>query len=572
MPKFFLIIIKRRKKKIESYFCICSKKLQCEDLIGITIPNFSSQIESDTSGNEGNIEENNKNEILKFKEGFLVRAIKNARCVIFDQINEAPSTVYERLNGLLDKKYNDEDNTFPIPEYSEKANPKIKKNFRIICTCNSNKLKNISPAFLSRFDIVYLENQLDNINEYRELVETLFQRFEKLEKEERKMKKEKKDKEINSNNNGIEYHQPNEVNDNMDYSVSDKMINLVIDKIKILKNVDSAEKKYISNYSISSISRFCFSIYKLLLKFRDKLIREINEEEIVNIVFDLRFLKNPNEIKISKYPSIRNFILEIIKNIKQSELEENYSFENSENLENFVGIVYLSSLINLYLCVESPPGYGKKTAARVIAKMREIDENLEKKFYIQTFHSSTYPTNLYGTSTINYNQITFNKGPLTRALIEEKFFIADELNISPLSTILSIVPILDLIFDTRLFIPGMVSYNKEFRISSSFFLIICQNNVGIIGRSELPASLLRKIRKINYPELEDKEIKKICNDIDIFLSNHNNNNILIGKEESEKIAKCMIQFKKEKQHFKEPWSLRDVTKLIKRLKYQKEKK
>ena len=563
---------KKEKKKIEPYLCICSKKLQCEDLIGITIPNFTNQIESDTSGNEANREDYNNNEILKFKEGFLVKAIKKGRCVIFDQINEAPSTVYERLNGLLDKKYNDEDNTFPIPEYSDKVKPKIKKNFRIICTCNSAKLKNISPAFLSRFDIIYLENQLDNIKEYRELVEKLFQRFEILEKDERKMKKIKKDKEINSNNNGIEYHQTNEDNNNLDYSVSDKMINLIIDKIKILKNVDSAEKKYFSYYSISSISKFCSSIYKLLLKFRDKLIGEIKEEEIVNIVFDLRFLKNPDEIKISKYPSIRNFILQITKNIKRSELEENYSFENSENLENFVGIVYLSSLINLYLCVESPPGYGKTTAARAIAEMREIDENLEKKFYIQTFHSSTYPTNLYGTSTINNNQITFNKGPLTRALIEGKFFIADELNISPLSTILSIVPILDLIFDTRLFIPGMVSYDKEFRISSSFFLIICQNNVGIIGRSELPSSLMRKIRKINYPELEDKEIIKICNDIDVFLSINNNNKILIGKEESEKIAKCMIQIKNEKKLFQEPWSLRDVTKLIKRLQYQKEKK
>ena len=63
------------------------------------------------------------------------------RCVIFDQINEAPSTVYERLNGLLDKKYNDEDNKFPVPECSEKTSFKIKKNFRIICTCNHKKIK-----------------------------------------------------------------------------------------------------------------------------------------------------------------------------------------------------------------------------------------------------------------------------------------------------------------------------------------------------------------------------------------------------------------------------------------------
>lgn len=64
--------------------------------------------------------------------------------------------------------------------------------------------------------------------------------------------------------------------------------------------------------------------------------------------------------------------------------------------------------------------------------MREIDENiLDKKFNNQTFHSSSYPSDLYGTSTINNNQIIFIKGPLTRALIEGKFYIADNLNISP---------------------------------------------------------------------------------------------------------------------------------------------
>ena len=40
---------------------------------------------------------------------------------------------------------------------------------------------------------------------------------------------------------------------------------------------------------------------------------------------------------------------------------------------------------------------------------------------------------------------------------------------------------------------------------------------------------------------------------------------MIGKEESEKIGRCMIETKKNKI-FQEPWSLRDVTKLIKRLK------
>ena len=313
-------------------------------------------------------------------------------------------------------------------------------------------MKNISPAFLSRFDIIYLENQLDNINnDYKELVDKIFLRLEILEKDNRK----RREREINSKNKNLNIFNVYKKSKEFDYSVSENLKNLVIDKIKILKDKNLSQKNYFSYYSFSFISKFCFSVYKLLLKFRERLIKDIKEEEIVNIVFDLIFLKNPDEIQISKYPSINKFISDINENIQKSkEIEEKYSFNSSEKLKNFVGIVYLSSLINLYLCVESPPGYGKTTAARAIGEMREIDENnLDKKFYIQTFHSSSYPLDLYGTSTINNNQIIFNKGPLTRALIEGKFYIADNLNIAPITTILSIVPILDLIFDTRLFIP-----------------------------------------------------------------------------------------------------------------------
>jgi len=318
---------KDKKKKIkEPYLCICSKKLQCEDLIGITVPNFSNDLKGDTNVRE-NTDKNYNNEILKFKEGFLVKAIKKGRCVIFDQINEAPSTVYERLNGLLDKKYNDEDNTFPIPECSEKENPKIKKNFRIICTCNISQLKNISPAFLSRFDIIYLENQLDDINDnFKELVNKIFLRLENLEKDDKKRKiemdmnnndddmkskkemdidnndddmKSKKEMDIDNNDDLFESKEENK-NKDFDFSVSENLKNLIINKIKILKAENFAQTKYFSYYSFSYINKFCFSVYKLLLKFREKRIKEINEKEIVNVVFDLIFLKDPDEIRISK--------------------------------------------------------------------------------------------------------------------------------------------------------------------------------------------------------------------------------------------------------------------------------
>ena len=105
----------------------------------------------------------------------------------------------------------------------------------------------------------------------------------------------------------------------------------------------------------------------------------------------------------------------------------------------------------------------------------------KKNFIFKHFHSSTYPNDLYGSSTINNNQIKFNCGPLTRALIEGKYYIADELNISPMSTILSIVPILDLIFDTRLFIPGI--YNLLSKIKSKIRTIESIVDIGEIFHS-----------------------------------------------------------------------------------------
>ena len=49
---------------------------------------------------------------------------------------------------------------------------------------------------------------------------------------------------------------------------------------------------------------------------------------------------------------------------------KNIFLKIQESIKKFVLIVYISSLINLYLCVVSPPGSGKTTAARAIAEIR----------------------------------------------------------------------------------------------------------------------------------------------------------------------------------------------------------
>ena len=81
--------------------------MQCSDLIGQTKPCPIS-------------DKSNNKEILKFKPGLLVEALEKGRMVALDCINEANATVYERLNGLLDKKNNEEKEHIVLPENTEK--------------------------------------------------------------------------------------------------------------------------------------------------------------------------------------------------------------------------------------------------------------------------------------------------------------------------------------------------------------------------------------------------------------------------------------------------------------------
>ena len=158
---------KEENSQNESCLCLCTKNLQCSDLIGQTKP-------CPKNGNS--------NEILKFYPGFLVDAIKEGKTVVLDCINEANATVGERLNGLLDKKNNVEENYFDLPENTEEVKIRIHSNFRMICTCNINKIKDMSPAFVNRFDVIVLENQLEDLEDTQlgELISNLFISFDRI--------------------------------------------------------------------------------------------------------------------------------------------------------------------------------------------------------------------------------------------------------------------------------------------------------------------------------------------------------------------------------------------------------
>ena len=176
----------------ENYFCICTENINCWDLIG------RFQINEDLSQNNEKIEQKKK-ELMKWVDGFLLEGVKKGRCVILDQIEEAPSTISERLNSLLDKKYDEAINYFYVNENPKNRKIKINENFRLICTCDD--INKMSPAFVNRFDIIYFEDQLSTINE-KELKSFIIYMIDKTyksfknhnnEKEENKIIKELND-------------------------------------------------------------------------------------------------------------------------------------------------------------------------------------------------------------------------------------------------------------------------------------------------------------------------------------------------------------------------------------------
>ena len=110
----------KKIKKSNIFYCLCTDKLKSPDLIG------KQSLTNDTSPGK---------ELIEWKNGFLSTAIENGEVVVLDALDKTSATVTERLNGLLEQKYDDTEKVkFDVPENPQKPEIIIHQNFRLVCT------------------------------------------------------------------------------------------------------------------------------------------------------------------------------------------------------------------------------------------------------------------------------------------------------------------------------------------------------------------------------------------------------------------------------------------------------
>ncbi|KAK8878640.1 hypothetical protein M9Y10_005420 [Tritrichomonas musculus] len=566
------------KDRDEHFYCICTEDTKVADLIGHQSPNSKAEA-GDT--------------IIVWIPGFLTKAIKGGRCCVLESIDEAPATVTERLNGLLDQKYDGKERFFDIPENPNTNENRIliRDTFRILATCDVDKIGMISPAFLNRFDVIVLEDQITPSSNELDIDNFLSQLFKKfsyqaVERKKReeilkliKQKREKKKKKPEIKKPVIK-GMPVKIIEEIDESDDDDDDDDKIPEIKdseipeIIFNVSPECSKLAAveikeNFKIwknlSKMSRVCKAIATFMLEFKnDPILIGVKPQSIVYYALNLMSGDKIYDLK-EVDAKIEKAFLNKLKENKTDSTDQEFYFDKSPLLCTFMSKLMAYSMIQQPVCVSGPTGVGKTSAARKFARMRySYDDKKSGKFQMHSFHAGTKTSHFYGTSTLRNGKLDFIEGTLTTALENGDVFIADEFNLSPQAVMKSLAPALEQTIESDIFIPGL---DNSISISPDFFFIACQNELGTLGRNAIPETISPRFVYIDYPTPSKEDLQNICVQISKGGETEDTKD-LIPDQVSRKLAEYMTELNKLTGGYITPWSLRDIYKIFNRVRYQ----
>ena len=341
-------------------------------------------------------------------------------------------------------------------------------------------------------------------------------------------------------------------------------INKIIENNEIIEEI----KKYYLEYknqneigmNMTSFSKFIRSI--ILLMFKLKYEEFTNDFKIiVKLVYDLLF-NDPSSITIDE--KMKEYIL---KNKLIEDPINKYFFHGITKIENYMLSLYLYCAMNIHIYVFGPPGVGKTAGAECLARIRKKIENLDGNYKKYAFNSSTNPSDIYGAETLVDGEVKLIDGPLTESALKGQSFIADEMNLSSNSTMMSLIPIFNTIHNRPIYFPGL---QTPIKINPNFWFGAFQNYEGTSGRNATPHELALKLIRLDYPKVQKEDIKNICLNIrnSIYkIKDLPNSNI--SDDEILELADFMIKLNQKREDGNlssaEAWSIRNLENLINRM-------
>jgi midasin (ATPase involved in ribosome maturation) len=225
--------------------------------------------------------------------------------------------------------------------------------------------------------------------------------------------------------------------------------------------------------------------------------------------------------------------------------EQKYFFKESETIKNYMISLYLYCIMNIHIYVFGPPGVGKTAGAECLARIRARNEKLYGDYKKYAFNSSTNPADIFGAETLMDGQIKLVDGPLTETALRGQTFIADEMNLSSNSTMMSLIPIFNTIYNRPIYFPGL---QTPIKISHNFWFAAFQNYEGTAGRNATPHELAIKLVRLDYPNVKTEDIRDICKKIrDTIYSNKKLNQPNISDDKIIELSNFMIELNKKKR-------------------------
>ena len=478
------------EKRNENFLFIFSPETTVSDMIGKYTP--KANIEDSSSG------------IFEWRNGPLTLAVKEGYSGVFDNISSAPSKVIESLNALLDPKDTEEDYYFEIPQNTSEPKIKIHKDFLFVGTCMLDQMDKLSPAFLNRFTVINLEDQLEGATEIqeKEIIECIID-YENIELNNKKE---------------------------------------IIEEIyKIYKD---------DKLNMSLLSRFVRATVRIF-----QLIGEVdNIKEIITYMKEIILKK---ETKIDIPIVIQNKVSLIFDNNEQMSNDERFYFQHSPNLRSLMTHLYICSECRIPVCLVGATGLGKTSMARAFCEI------VRREFAtLYSFHIETQLSDLYGVFNFEAGKPVIQDGPLVKTIENGQVFIADEFNLAEEAILQTLSIALEPSDENSIFL--VPDTGKKIKRKNSFFFIACQNDLSTSGRKKLPEVIQKRLRIFEYPSPVIKDLQNSIEEM-IRFEKINESKFQLYIDFPYKIANFM--YKLNEQNYPEigKWSMRNIRKLYRRL-------